>query len=382
MDSRTTTGSVSGQVSTAREGRWRWLAGDPASRGTSMTTRPIQIIGQLGRRHPTQAEMARRVPFVLTERDVRVLTAIFTHGFLTVELIERAYFPPRDRARRARSSLAYDRLRLYWLWGFVDRVVRPSPPGVGARHPDLLTLGARAIPVVARRLDLDPATVRRRRLDRINPFGIEHELTVARLWAYLRAALARRPGAALRWTSERVLRARHDQVDDPALRRALPFLPDAYVELDLPPGATRCFLVEVDRGSLTWERFARKVRAFELFLAEGAFARSYGRPSFEVLILGESEERLDNLARVARVIVPDERHPAYHFARADSLDATPLAAPTWRTLEGERVAFLPPSLACTSPKEDAARTSSPGARRARPPAPPEDGAEGDADVSP
>lgn len=48
---------------------------------------------------------------------------IFTYGFLTAELIELAYFPPGDVDRHSRSSVAYERLRMLWLGGFVDRIV-------------------------------------------------------------------------------------------------------------------------------------------------------------------------------------------------------------------------------------------------------------------
>jgi hypothetical protein len=314
--------------------------GPKSPREEQMSDHPVQAHGQLGRRDPTEMEALSRKPFVLTERDVSILTAIFTHGFLTTELIELAYFPVSGLARRSPSSRAYDRLRSLWLWGFVDRVVRPTTPGLGTRFPYLLALGSCAIPVVAQWLELPPATIRGRRLDRINPYGIEHDLAVARLWANLRAVFGSVPGAAMRWTSERTLRARGDHVRNPETRRSLPFLPDGYVELDRPGRPTGCFLVEVDRGTLTLERFARKVLAFELFLAQGCFTRRYGQASFDVLVLGEGEERLDNLASVAASVVSDDRYGAYRFTRLAALVPRRTESAIWRNLHGDRIPLL------------------------------------------
>jgi hypothetical protein len=289
---------------------------------------------RLVRREPISAELAERLPLVLTDRDVSILAAVYTHGFLTTDLVELAYFPAQGSTRRHASACAYERLRQLWLWGFVERVAVPTTPGLGGRNPYLLALGPRAIPLVAQRLALSPAAVRRRRIDRLHPFAVAHDLQLARLWANLRAALDRPPGGALRWTAERELRARKDRVRDPHTGRWLPFLPDAYVELDRPGASTVCLVVEADLGTLTLDRFARKVRAFELFLEGGHFARRYGRAGFAVLVLGPGEVRLAHLRRVAEGVVAAPRRSAYLFGPLDQLDPRRFPDVRWRTLGG------------------------------------------------
>src|SRR5437763_1056759 len=63
------------------------------------------------------------------------------------------------------------------------------------------------------------------------------------------------------WLGERELRARRMRVRDPDHNYWLPFLPDAYFEITYPDGRIQCALVEIDMGTLTLRRFARKVRA-------------------------------------------------------------------------------------------------------------------------
>ncbi len=72
---------------------------------------------QLVRQQPTKAELATRSPIVLTVRDHAILTAVYTHGCLTVDLIELAFFPSASTTgRRSPSSRVHDRLRQLWLW--------------------------------------------------------------------------------------------------------------------------------------------------------------------------------------------------------------------------------------------------------------------------
>ena len=62
-----------------------------------------ELRGHYVRRLPTPEEIAARSPIVLTERDRQVLVAVHQHGFLTTDLVELAFFPPR---RGSRSSAA------------------------------------------------------------------------------------------------------------------------------------------------------------------------------------------------------------------------------------------------------------------------------------
>jgi hypothetical protein len=120
-----------------------------------------------------------------------------------------------------------------------------------------------------------------------------------------------------RWLSLAVARrVRAQGKEDACARRPvwLPFLPDAYFEVHYPNGDIQCAVIEIDMGTLTLRRFARKVQAFETALDEDVFRRHFKRDEFEVLVLTTSTRRLEALRHVAARVVPGGRHDLYQFA--------------------------------------------------------------------
>src|SRR5438874_6191395 len=101
---------------------------------TGRVIRPLK--GGLIRRVPTFEELARRQPLVVTNRDRELLNAVYTHGFLTTDLIQLAFFPSVEPdGRRSPSSKAYERLRNLWLFGYIERVELPMARSQGGRRP-------------------------------------------------------------------------------------------------------------------------------------------------------------------------------------------------------------------------------------------------------
>jgi hypothetical protein len=249
-------------------------------------------------RHPTRAELADRPAIVLTPRDQDLLVHVHKLGFLTAELVERAFFP-EDAARRSRSSCCYERLRQLWLWGYLDRVELPVARVFGGRRPYLYALGRRGVGRVEAVLGGE-RPVQRRRLERVDDLLTEHDLKAAALWAGLRTVVAATGLPGLRWEGEREVRARGWTVKEPRVRRSIPVVPDAYCELTYPDGSVECVLVEVDMATLPLRRFRTKIAAFERFRDEGLFERRTGYEHFEVWVLAPSRRRVENLRRAAR----------------------------------------------------------------------------------
>ncbi len=302
-----------------------------------------QLRNQMLRRLPTKAELARRTPVVLTERDKSILVAIYTHGFLTTELIEVAFFPPPAGGRQSPCSQAYERLQRLWEWSFVERVEPPMARSLGGRRPYLYALGRRGPSIVEQYLAQSAPRVQRRRLDRLDSMFIEHDLTIAAFWANLVARLRSTSVKLARWVPERELRARRMRVKDPESERWLPFLPDAAFELHYPTGTVHCGLLEVDMGTLTLARFRRKLRAFELALAQGLFAKHWRHKDFEVFVLTHSDARLNHLWRAARDVVPPERWEWYFFATFQVLAPDRVdGGGAWTNVEGSTFGLLYP----------------------------------------
>jgi hypothetical protein len=332
------------------------------------------ISSQMLRQSRTKAELAKRTLMVLTDRDKDILTAIYLHGFLTTELIELAFFPEPSHGRRSPCSRAYDRLQQLWRWNFAERVEQPVARSVGGRRPYLYALGRAGEPVVAQRLGQSVTRVQRRRLDRLSSVFVDHDLRIAAFWANLVALLHSTRARLGRWLPERELRARKIRVYDPWTGWWLPVLPDAAFEVVYPDGSVQACLLEVDQGTLTLKRFRRKLRAFELDLAQGLGA-VLPVSSFEVLGLTHSQGRLQQLWRVARDEVPSERWGAYSFGTSDLLEPGRFREACWVTAENDLVPLLyddafpaaatePTAVSAEADHEMAAAASAPATRTA------------------
>jgi hypothetical protein len=111
-----------------------------------------ELRGHYVRRLPTSEQIETRAPIVITERDRQALVAVYQHGFLTTDLVELAFFPPRNGSRSSASSKAYERLRDLWLWGYLERVELPVARVLGGRRPFLYAIGQQAVPLVESRM--------------------------------------------------------------------------------------------------------------------------------------------------------------------------------------------------------------------------------------
>lgn len=286
-------------------------------------------------------EVAARKGLVLTGRDEELLVAAYRLGFVTEAQVALALYPPGGMAGRATpSSCAAERLRRLWLWGYVERVELPQPREVGGRQPYLYTLGRRGVSVVQARLGADAPPVHTRRLDRLEPAHIEHDLVAAELWANLRGQVARQPDlfpgpAPLAWRGERDLRALRLGTRDPQTRRWRPFAPDSFFRVRYWGRYVRTAAVEVDNGTLPLRRWRNKVRSFEAFLTDEAAWRPLGVRVQDVVVLVCSEARLEHLLEAAAAEVPEERWEHYLFATFDALQPAAFPTATWVGLAGD-----------------------------------------------
>jgi len=208
---------------------------------------------------------------------------------------------------------------------------------LGGRRPFLYSLGQQGVALVETRMGTATLPVQPRRLDRLDHVFVDHDLKAAALWANVKVQLIRRGGCRWLWIGERELRAKRMRVRAPQADYWLPFLPDAYFEVIYPNGDVQCVLVEIDMGTLTLRRFARKVQAFEAALEDEVFRRHFKRQEdFDVLVLTQSKRRLEALRHVAGRVVPNDRHENYYLTTFDeALVPSVFAAATWWNLDGE-----------------------------------------------
>src|SRR6185437_13275243 len=160
-------------------------------------------------------------------------------------------------------------------------------------------------------------------------------------WANLMAALRGTTGTVSRWIPERVLRGKKVVLRDPDNNYRLPVLPDAYFVLSYVDRAEvqACFL-EVDMGTLTRERFARKLRAFRLYQTLGLAEEHWGERWLHVLVIVPSVARRKELMALAKETLHDSWWPWIGFLTVAGLDPLGFDQAAWWWLDGDRRRLL------------------------------------------
>jgi len=291
------------------------------------------------RRLPTRQELAQRRAIQITPRDKHILLAVYKHGFMTVEQIELAFFPP-PAARTSPSSAAYERIRQLWLWGYLERVELPVPRMLGGRQPCLFALGRRAVSVVAAELGKGKRPVHQRRLDRLDDQNIDHDLKAAAFWAQLKALARGTRVKTWYWTSERDIKAEQRRVKDPDSNRRLPVLPDGEFRIVYPDGDVQLCFLEVDMDSMPEKRFREKMRAFDLYLNEALKKDGRGSWYSQVFVLTTSRQRMENLQDWTDAAIDDDTEVSYFFATFAVLEPKAFTAPSWQSISGEQYYLL------------------------------------------
>jgi hypothetical protein len=281
--------------------------------------RGVLLRDHVVRRIPTPAELRQRRPMVVTDRDRRILEAIADFGFLPTDLIVRAFFPAKEAAL-VPTSAAYARIRLLWLWGFLDRVELPVARIVGGRRPFLYALGARGVRWVNDRRGPDEPAVQRRRPDRLDDRFLDHDLTVARFWVHVLEELRGSYAVLERWLAETTIRSWWSVPSHDGGRPWPSGIPDGIAEIRYPDETIQCMVVEVDMDTVPLRRFARKLQGFEDARTHGQLQDRLGYADFEVVVLAPTRARIAHLATAARQVVSPERWASYRFAPVAVLD--------------------------------------------------------------
>jgi len=252
----------------------------------------------------TRAKGSHRPPLAFQDRDRELLRTAYDFRLITTVQYLKLF---SDESRDG----IYRRLQKLFHHAYLDRL------GTNPNAPLLYALSRRGADALE--LPFREASGER---------YIAHQLMIGDFRiALARAAVAH--GIEFDWR-----RVRHDS----AVR------PDGYFSLQFPwlaPGQNRAFFfLEVDRSTMTRERFVDKLGAYWSWHEACGHTRVYEIRNFRVLTVTKSEERLASLlSAVAGAL--DRRHRARHFyftserrfagaAHASILEAI------WHNAEGER----------------------------------------------
>lgn len=281
----------------------------------SQSAEPAQPHGAAAQKRRPRFRRAAPAAYRVTDGDIAILELLARHRFLRSTHIAALAGRSLDRTN--------DRLRKLFDGGLVDR-----PRAQLDRYPD-----AGSAPMVyaladdgARRLakqDGGPASTgrSRRNEDAGRPF-IEHQLAIADFLVALELAVRHRSDLrlisqdelsaeiAVRGISGHPFKLSVSAGDD----RLISVIPDLAFGLRYKDGSRRCFLVEIDRGTMPIIRrdagqtsLARKLRTYLAAIAEGEHERRFGWKTLRVLIVTTTNQRLRSAqAILKRVSTPPE----------------------------------------------------------------------------
>jgi hypothetical protein len=286
-------------------------------------------------RRPRFRRASTPPPFRLTEGDLAIIREIARHRFLRSTHVAALVGRSIDRTN--------DRLSRLFHAGYIDRPRAQLDyyPTSGSA-PMAYALADRGARLLA---DLHGVGWDRKNHRAGRPF-IEHQLEIAEFYVALQRATRDRSGVRLIHPNEliaafpaetRALRnplALRVCLSHEGMNHDVGVVPDLIFGLRFPDGSRRCFMVEIDRGTMPITRsdlrqtsFERKMRAYLHAFAARSHERQFGWKAFRVLTVVNDAARARSILSVLRQMqVPDAPGPLlFLFAVRDELrDGDPL----------------------------------------------------------
>ncbi len=156
----------------------------------------------------------------------------------------------------------------------------------------------------------------RRRKDEflVADYFVQHQLTVNREYCALKFGAIPVPGVRfVQWI------AFHEPIAP-----GLALIPDGYVEFMTPAGIDANFL-EVDLGHESLGVWKEKVKHYLHLALSGEFAKRFKQPRFRVLVLANSDRRMQSL----RSAVAGVSHKVFRFTTLARADGERFFGPVW-----------------------------------------------------
>jgi hypothetical protein len=257
-------------------------------------------------------------PLQLTERDLDVFETLYDYRWVTTEHLVPLHYNSKDAA--------YKRLRRLYDHTYIKR--EPQGDALSMMNKDMLY-----------RLDRRGAEAlqlhRQRATDWKTPhlpksLFMQHLFEINTVRVAIDDHCRRHPDmfTLVRWLDDATLSADYAKVltaTGSGLKR-VPIRPDGYFQLQTPSGKSDCFL-ELDRGTMTIERFNDKLHGYLAYMTRG-FPEQFGGKYFRILTVTLSATRADHLYQAASQITQD----IYcWFTTLDQVSsATVLTAPIWQ----------------------------------------------------
>lgn len=301
-------------------------------------------------------QRAKQPPaFRLTEDDINLIRQLGRHRFLRSTHLAALAGRSLDRTN--------DRLLRLFHAGYIDRPRAQLDyyPNRGST-PMVYALGDKGAKLLSERDGLSFSNLEWSRKNREagRPF-IEHQLEIMDFYVGLQIAAAARDGVTIIHPDELVGTfpdqifsstnpfALQTRVNHHGTMLNVGIVPDLVFGLRFPDNSRRCFMVEIDRGTMPITRsnlmqtsFDRKMRAYLSAYAARQHERHFGWKTFRVLTVTTDQNRIDSM----REALADLRVPhspganLFFFAIRDQLHHSDPLLHDWKDGTGRNVSLI------------------------------------------
>lgn len=260
-----------------------------------------------------------------TARDREIVKLVYDYRMLSQRQLERVL-------GKARSTTQQALVRLYHHQ-YLDRVFMPVAP-MGS-SPTLYVLGRRGNDVLRQMGVTDftgvPGTD-------LSPMFLEHTLAINDFRIAVQLSCEMHGWDVVEWKTENEIKADYDrvQVRDPRGRtQTIPVVPDSYFVIEIPGRGQARFFIELDRGTMSLERFRHKVQGYVAYYKSGLYNQRYEGKGFRVLTVVDTPGRIRmrNLVEQAG-LVPGIGRRFWFGHLPDLQPETVLHQPVW-TVAGD-----------------------------------------------
>jgi hypothetical protein len=295
-------------------------------------------------RRPRFRRSNKPIPFRLTDGDLQIVRTIGRHRFLRSIHVAALVGRSLDRTN--------ERLRRLFHAGYIDRPKAQLDyyPTAGSA-PMAYALADRGVRLLVENgLESENLTVSRNNQQAGRPF-IEHQLEIAEFSVALELAAQRHRDIRLIHSDElirgfpepgrvkRIPLALGATISHEGRTVGIGIVPDLAFGIGFRDGSRRCFVVEIDRGTMPISRsdisqtsFERKMRGYLTAYAGRQHERQFGWKAFRVLTVTTDRCRLGSIVdTLRRLDVPQSPGPAlFWFAVRGELHRTDPIAYLWQ----------------------------------------------------
>lgn len=250
---------------------------------------------------PSHKRATNPPPMQLTERDKRVVLAVYRYRLLSSHQIEALLFGfPPDKPHSKRS-VCQRRLQLLYHHGYLDRLPLPVFPGEG-RRPCVYVLDHKGADLVAAQSGLDRADLGwRPQYNELGVSFIQHMLTINDVRLILELLNQGGAFSLSQWYDDAQFRSATFKEKVPQQThgtRIARKYPDGYFKLHVPGmNQPASFFLEVDNGTMKNKAWKEKIEAYIEFRSSGRSEQYYGTRNFRLLTITTTSKRLNNLKR-------------------------------------------------------------------------------------